>query len=590
MDFFYSFSLFKYLSLLFVAFIIFVRFAFYLDCSYGHVNMITKYTNISIIIETDSFDYKTFGETWGRVLLDINFHVKSVYFYVHRYNKYSKKQGKYKESNEPTKESLLEMVRSNISYPRIVISDLPENGYLPLMISSYTDDMYPLQVICYIDARNIQNKKHMANIINGHSMTKNPLSLWIEKAYDMHLRNPSLASVFGFKTQIKINEQNLPQYYDSSQKVQNKNRIVKKTVGCDVVMVKENIVRELLYYSKVSMDSPSPFLTLSLINDLKVQNSYDNLISTQNIQNVDFFPFSKSQDLTSINKVNDEFKCPGTLNKAINDTTFSVFIPCFKRNYFKQILSIMDNQTAQPSYYVLVQNRFYRYIDVEDELSHYLVKNEKPIYKVWMVNYNSFFILPNLVTSLLNTDFVFRFDDDHIPTKNYLLSYVLRRELKENLNGDVIMGDRLSVLNIIVGDFRNKNSIRILCYGNPADYVASPYIYRPYQMKLSGRLRPLFLAGGEDAHFGLSSSILCDTVSKHLKFNYRDLSGDGFAHGKDNEIRKYIHKTVNLPGHLIHNVYAYYVKIGLKPKCWKNFTLDPKDRIDGAEYLHTSFL
>ena len=555
--------------------------------------MILKNSNISIIIETDHFDYDEFRKTWGHILSDIRFNVKSVYFYVHRHNKFSQSQKINTISFESTKKSLLQMKAKNISFPRVIISDLPDNGYLPLMISSYTDDMYPLQAICYIDARNINYKSHISNLIYSHTTSKNLLAQWIEKSYEMHLRDPSLASVFGFQTQITINEDFLPKNYngDSQSESAKTDRFVQKKVGCDIVMVKESIVRELLYYTKSSIDSPTPFLTLSLIDDHKVHNSYDNLISSNYIHNVDFYPFSQqSRHANAIaTRPLDHFKCPGNIAKNFNNVTFSVFIPCFKRNYFDQILSIMDNQTMQPSYYVLVQNRFYKDIDVEGELIHYLNNNIRPIYKVWMTNYNSFFVLPNLVTSLLNTDFVFRYDDDHIPQDDDIFSRALRREFILNTDHDTIIGDRLSILNIMVGNFHNEQSIRINCRGGEADYVASPYLYRPRQMKLSGRMKPLFLAGGEDAHFGLSAAIQCDTISKYFPFKVKDYSGDMYRHGIDQEIRNYIHTNVHYSGHLIHNVYAYYVKIGLKPKCWRNFELDPRDRIDGAEYMHTTF-
>lgn len=568
------------------------------DPSENYVNMFFKTSNISIIIEIDSFDYSYVSQAWGRVLSKIPFKVRTIYFYVHRHNTYlqnSKKKIEYLKKEEQMLKKL-----ENMSFPRIVISDLPDNGYLPLMISSYTDDMYPLQTICYIDARNINHKRHIWNLLSNSQ--NNVLAKWIEDAYKMHLEDPSLASVFGFHTKVDLNN--------------SENNMIKKIVGCDLVMVKEKIVRELLYYTKCSLGSPSPFLALSMIDDQKVHNSFK-LIQNQFIQKVNFFPFSKPNHFSLSTHINEAFQCPSTLKGKSDNITFSVFIPCFKRNYFKLTLTRLSNETMQPEYYVLIQNRYYIDIDVENELQNYLRANPRPIYKIWMVNYNSFFVLPNLVTSLLNTDFVIRLDDDHIPDSDNrihdsgspihfegnrpvfdshmhdsydLMKTAVTSAFSENLNHDTILGDRPSVLNIVVGNFVNSDSIRISCRNPYVDYVASPYVYRPIQMKLAGRLKPFFLSGGEDAHFGLSASILCDTFSRHLKFKIKDFSADSKGHANDDEIRNNVMSIEKIfDGELIHNVYAYYVKIGLKSKCWSNFVLDPRDKINGSVYSHQSF-
>lgn len=562
------------------------------------INMFYGSSNISIIIETDSFDYQTFQDIWAPILSEIELKVQYVYFYVHKHNNFSpyifnKQNNQTLKQIEDQKQELKKL--SNLSFPRIVISDLPDNGYLPLMISSYTDDMYPLRVICYIDARNIDKsqknyRKHIADLIYNRPspLSKSLLTKWIEKSYLMHLNDLSVGSIFGFKTKVSINSEFLPKNFDSKHQNKPHNQIIEKVVGCDIVMAKETVIRELLYYTKSSMDSPSPFLTLSLINELKIHNSFENLLSNEFIEKVDFFPFSKKKEIER--RPNEAFKCPDVYGDDKKNATFSIFVPCFRRNYFKLFFSMMRMQILQPSYYVLVQNRYHVYLDYESEFKKYFTStSNRPVYKVWMLNYNSFFVLPNLITSLLNTDLVIRFDDDHIPTDSHILSHVVKWEFLESHIGDVIMGDRVSFLNINVGNFKNQENFEIDCQGCPPDYVASPYIYRPHQMKLSGRIKPMFLAGGEDAHFGLSASILCDTISKHISFNVRDFSDDENRHEIDDEIIQYKQRNLHYIGELIHNVYIYYVRIGLKPKCWKNFKLDPSDMINGSVYRHTPF-
>lgn len=555
------------------------------------IHIIYETSNISIIIETDSFDYEMFEKIWAPILLGIELKVQSVYFYVHKESFFSSTNDFSSSNNSSEKVDQLKKL-SKISFPKIVISDFPENGYLPLMVSSYTEDMNPVQIICYIDARRIEQRKknyrkHIGEIINKRPNInrKNPLSDWIQTSYQMHLSDRSIGSVFGFKTKVTLNE-----FANNTMNKKGDENTIEKVVGCDVVMVKESVVRELLYYTKSSMDSPSSFLALSLVNNKKIHNSFENLLSNKFIQNVDFFPSSKPENqILTINQ-NEAFKCPSIFKSNKKNVTFSVYIPCYKRDYFRLFFSQMNRQTLQPSYYILVQNRFHVYLDHEFMFNKYLSSTSaRPIYKVWMLNFNTFFVFPNLVTSLLNTDFVIRFDDDHIPTDSHMLSRVVRDEFMENKIGDMIEGDRISILNIYVGDFKSRKRFDINCRRKLPDYVASPYIYRPIQMKLSGRLRPMFLAGGEDAHFGLSASILCRTESKYVGFRVTDLSFDKNRHELDDEINQYKEKYVHVVGELIHNVYAYYVKIGLKPNCWIGFVLDPRDRINGSVYLHTKF-
>lgn len=539
-------------------------------------NLFISTSNLSIIIETDFFDCDTFTKIWKPIITDIPLYITSFYFFVHYTNGLNKTSKK--------KENLYEI--KNLKWAKVVISDLPENGYLPLMISSYGLNMYPPTIILYINASNydynqrkksgLNNKNHLSELFkppsenklinngfyneNSHQF-KTVLSKWITNSFYKHLNDPNLSSIFGFKTEIQTSIENRQNF-----------------VGCDVVMVKESIVRELLFYSNSTMNSQPSFLSLSMINSQKVHNSYD-LFSTETI--------GKIYGIKP--RINERFQCPKKLNETKKDYTFSIFIPCFKRNYFKGLFKNFSKQIYQPSYYVLIQNRYYVSLDVENKFYKYIKSNKRPIYKIWMVNFNSFFILPNLITSLLDTDFVIRFDDDHFPLFKNITKYVLDAAIKKNMKIDSIIGHRASVLNRRIFAFQRFGNI--FCHHHNVDYVASPYIYRPQQMKISGRVKPFFLAGGEDFQLGLVASIQCGTMSYYLNFNIFDHSDDRKKHILDREIQKYYndHRYNELPDYFSHSVYAYYIQIGYKPKCWNNFKLYENEKINGVEYKHKSF-
>lgn len=529
-----------------------------------------SFSNLSIIVETDFFDYHTFEKIWKPIIFDIPLYITSFYFFVHHENYFNQSKKRHKTGER--KENLRKIKK--IKWAKVIFSDLPENGYLPLLISSYGFDYYPPKIICYIDARNYDYKHKKSNNNNRNhlsylfqppdkerkSIFHTNLVQWITDSFYKHLNEPKLSSIFGFRSEITIPNN------------------IQKIVGCDVVMTKEEIIRDLLFYTKNSMDSPSPFIALSMIDENKGYNSYDNLIINETIQKVN--------ENTLTTQINQKFQCPELLNKK--NFTFAVFIPCFKRNYFKAILSMFSKQITQPSFYLLIQNRYYVTLDVENKLSKYLKTNKRPIYKIWMINFNSFFILPNLITSLLNTDFVIRFDDDHIPLFKNITSYIVDRALKENQKNDTIIGHRSSTLNRRIYAFHDFYTI--FCVKNEIDYVASPYIYRPQHMKLSGRMKPFFIAGGEDFQLSLVASIQCGTISLSANFNIEDRSNDWYMHIYDKEIDDYynIHGFYSFPDYFSHFVYAYYIKIGYKPKCWIGFKLNKNRRINGAEYSHRS--
>lgn len=67
-----------------------------------------SYSNLSIIVETDFFDYHTFEKIWKPIIFDIPLYITSFYFFVHHENyfyqsKKSIKLGKEKKIFEKSK-------------------------------------------------------------------------------------------------------------------------------------------------------------------------------------------------------------------------------------------------------------------------------------------------------------------------------------------------------------------------------------------------------------------------------------------------------------------------------------------------------
>lgn len=159
------------------------------------------------------------------------------------------------------------------------------------------------------------------------------------------------------------------------------------------------------------------------------------------------------------------------------------------------------------------------------------------------------------------------------------------------MSRNAIFGDRQSLLFFKLDGFKYSDSISIQIRDNLSDYVASPYVYRPLFMKLSGRVRPLFLAGGEDLHLELPAKLLCNISSNQHSFQYDDLSNDANRHLLDNEVNMYYHRYYqDMNTSLLFQLYRYYINMGYMPYCWQNFRLLEDEKINNSILNHIPFL
>ena len=170
----------------------------YLNClNFDQSNYLyLSISNLSIIIETDFFDYNIFEKVWKPIISDIPLYITSFYIFVHHKNHFN-------QTNKATKRKENIYKIKNLKWAKVIISDLPENGYLPLMISSYGLNMYPPRIICYIDIRNYDYNKSNSNhfselfkspnenllINNDYSnhQFQSVISQWITNSFVKHL-------------------------------------------------------------------------------------------------------------------------------------------------------------------------------------------------------------------------------------------------------------------------------------------------------------------------------------------------------------------------------------------------------------------
>ena len=163
-----------------------------------------------------------------------------------------------------------------------------------------------------------------------------------------------------------------------------------------------SIFRKIYHYSNISLllhytDSDTthinPFIQFSCATQTKFTFIPFKYLQKSNLENI--------YGRFSIN-----MKCPKF--KDIFKPSLCVVIPAFKRNYFSSSFVSFSNQTYKPKFYVIIQNDNRKIFNLS--LIQTLVN--KPVYHIWMKNWNSYFYLNHRISSVLPRDFILKYDDD----------------------------------------------------------------------------------------------------------------------------------------------------------------------------------
>ncbi|OHT01862.1 hypothetical protein TRFO_07446 [Tritrichomonas foetus] len=462
---------------------------------------------VNIIIQSETFSNQQFQKNWGHILNAEFPGAKLDFYYLCK-------------NAENINETL------NLSGPKVIMTTYTDSGYLPLLISIY--GIQEPDLVVFINETGNQLL---------HSFISNQ---WIYNSIIDHHFDQSLACIFGFQT-----------FYN------------KKQIGSDVMVVKEPIIRELIYHTDINSSSISPFYALSMIlslNGTKLKNKF-NLISSED---------RKTEFPSIIDPIRYNVKCIKPTNFSdIRNANFAYLLPTYKRSqYFSQSLSSLKKQTIQPKFYLMTQTRHHIMYDL-NILQSYV---DAPIYHFWTPNWNTFFLLANLITCLLDVDYIIRYDDDMWPMNPNVDENALKFI---NSRTDIMIGH---------GNFEScftnmclfKQKPKLLRKPPYPDTVATPLIFRPSHMKYAGRIRPFMLIGGEDFHLSISASLECDIISLHHHFNFWSFQNDGLQHSNDPEIlNEYkVRKYLANGKYPVENVFCHYVEAGYQPKCWETYSVN----------------
>ena len=171
------------------------------------------------------------------------------------------------------------------------------------------------------------------------------------------------------------------------------------------------------------------------------------------------------------------------------------------------------------------------------------------------------FFLNHRLSSVFPCDFILKYDDDQWPTDNKLHEKLIN-EVK---NKNIMIGGRGYFVNSFFRCYMptNPNDIE---QGIVVDHIATPFITRPYYLKLDARNKIYSLYHAEDVALSVNSWKLCNTTSIYMKLKLIQKHGDGNNKDTDKQNKLIYDKEKDI----FENSYHYLINSGYIPKRWNS--------------------
>jgi hypothetical protein len=253
-------------------------------------------------------------------------------------------------------------------------------------------------------------------------------------------------------------------------------------------------------------------------------------------------------------------RCPADRRSQRADV--AAVIPSFKRDYMREIVAGLCEQTHPPARIFIFQNLMHVLLNFTRIFSVASV----PVIHVWLTNWNSFFFESYVLMGFVPERFVLKIDDDHIPTDKVSLARFVDAAVRENVmvapGGLTIDRPLCSLEPQIVG-------------ARTIDHLAWVVLFDAQAGKILHRFRPYNIVGAEDISVSVTNAMECDTLMISQPFGVNVLHDDGYGHRKDSEIEVEYSK---IKGILLELSYCHYIMAGYRPVTWKNFSI--KNPID----------
>ena len=249
------------------------------------------------------------------------------------------------------------------------------------------------------------------------------------------------------------------------------------------------------------------------------------------------------------------WNCPAL--KIDANSTITVFLRLYQRHYLQKQLEMLMAQSVKPDQIVIIQNRNLTQFRYDFIVSQY--KRRCDIYYIWNVNWNSFFHLSYLVSSVVPTTLSFTFDDDQLLSD--LQTHAKAMEALSKRPGIYSLRQWCWCKKYLSKEKVDACSKRC---GAQTDLVVNPFFTFSAYGKFMWRYDiPMYFCC-EEMSYLLSSSIECGIQWYTLPITYSSFQHDQQSRDRD-EYTQRIMKMVNWTI-VDHLPVIYYTRAGYKPE------------------------
>lgn len=302
-------------------------------------------------------------------------------------------------------------------------------------------------------------------------------------------------------------------------------------------------LRQLLMYSDITFDHSTLFNLLPVLASRNSSYLYSHL--------PDLKPETiKLQDGSLLYPT---FQKCQAFNKTV-EKKYDVFIRLYKRNYIRDQLDRLFNQTLAPSRVFILQNR--NLVDFEFD-SLVQAYKQRDIYYIWNVNWNSFFHLSYLLSSFSSSPFSITYDDDQL---------LLDLSMHANIINTLMQQPGIYSLRpwCWCKHYRNQTKVDtcLKSCASKTDLVVNPFFTYSSMSKYMWRYDIPMYYCCEEMSLLLTSSIECNIQWYSLDYSYESKQVDHMDRSTDPYTQK-LKETVDWKN-IEHEAMSYYVRAGYK--------------------------
>jgi hypothetical protein len=321
------------------------------------------------------------------------------------------------------------------------------------------------------------------------------------------------------------------------------------TAASHALLASSRVLRRFLMYTDVHY---SPIPAMALFSATAACRKLGRVSELRGLHTME----AVSLDPIDCNDTPIGMHCPA--DRGSQKTDVAVVIPSFKRDYMRQLVAGLSEQTHRPTQIFILQNAMHVLLDFKGILNVASI----PIRHVWFTNWNSFFFVTYVLMSFVPERFVLKIDDDQIPTDKSSLA----RFVNAAVRGDVFVGAGGAAIAHPFCGIRPQ----IARHFSGLSHLAWVVLFDAQAGKVLHRFGTYSFVGGEDISLSVTNAMECGTRMVEVRFPVLSYMGDGKGQRTDPEIAE---GHQHFPGSLFELTYCHYIMAGYRPVTWRNFTI-----------------